>query len=211
MLASKVEERRYFMEVVNLLDKQPALLLIGLKWPPQQLQFLNSCLTVRGPALISSNPSIKLAKRIDNGFTTRNHSSRHVNEDYSEPSIRSNSWRCPCNPQHIKLNRGTVGINHQTDHPAITVHFRITKHGKQHGNDNKRPVKRNTLKSSNGDVPENILKQCFSPQSCCVLVLLSRNSSPFMWEAKSNSCDVGSAERPIGTQNHTKAISFLSR
>lgn len=74
-----------------------------------------------------------------------------------------------------------------------------------------RPVKQNTLKSSNGDVSENILKQCFSPRSYCVLVLLSRNSSPFMLEAESNSCDVGSAERPIGTQNHTKAISFLSR
>lgn len=75
--------------------------------------------------------------------------------------------------------------------------------------DNKRPVKRNTLKSSNGDVPENIPKQCFSPRSCCVPALLSRNSSPFMWETESNSCDVGSAERPIGTQNYTKAISFF--
>ncbi|KAI5443037.1 hypothetical protein KIW84_011897 [Lathyrus oleraceus] len=206
MLASKVEERRYFMEVVNLSDKQQLRLRKAEGSASRNYQ--SNC---KDYLCSSSNPSIKLAKRIDNGFTARNHSSRHVNEDYSEPSIRSNSWRCPCNPQHIKLNRGTVGINHQTDHPAITVHFRITKHGKQYGNDNKRPVKRNTLKSSNGDVPENILKQCFSPQSCCVLVLLSRNSSPFMWEAESNSCDVGSAERPIGTQNHTKAISFLSR
>lgn len=78
----------------------------------------------------SSNPSIKPAKRIDNGFTARNHSSRHVNKDYSEPSIGSNSWRCRCNPQHIKLNRETLEINHQTDHPAIIVHFRTTKHVK---------------------------------------------------------------------------------
>ncbi|KAI5382898.1 zinc finger protein BRUTUS [Lathyrus oleraceus] len=96
---------------------------------------------------------------------------------------------------------------------------------------NKRPVKRNTLKLSNGDVPEtleteSIPKQCFSPRSCCVPGLgvnsnnlglssvsttkslrslsfsssaPSLNSSLFIWEAESSSCDVSSAERPIDT------------
>ncbi|WJX54320.1 hypothetical protein P8452_40218 [Trifolium repens] len=94
---------------------------------------------------------------------------------------------------------------------------------------NKRPVKRNTLKLNNGDVTsetESTQKQCCSPRPCCVpglgvnsntlgLSSISTakslrslsfsssapylNSSLFIWETESSSCDVSSAERPIDT------------
>ncbi|KAK7358271.1 hypothetical protein VNO77_00197 [Canavalia gladiata] len=97
--------------------------------------------------------------------------------------------------------------------------------------ENKRPVKRNVLKSHKNDVPEtsqteSIQKKYCSARSCCVPGLgvnsnnlglsslstakslrslsfsssaPSLNSSLFIWETESCSCDVGSTERPIDT------------